>query len=1052
MCRSLRSPDSIFRSYSHLLLAWVFCAAMVLVGPLHAIPISVVFNGVITTLDTGSATLNHPAGVAVDSSGRVYIADTSHNQIVVLSAAGNGSVVSMTGLSPALSAPAGVAVDEAGNLYICDTGNNRVVKVTAGTPSVMNLNPITLSNPQSLAVDSAGNLYIADRGNNRIVKVPDGGTAAALNITGLGTALSAPTGVAVDPAGNLYIADLGNNRVVKVTTGGAGSAVSISSVTLTAPEGVAIDPAGVLYVADTGNNRVVKVTAAGAGSVVSTGSVTFTQPKAVGLDVSGTIYIADTSNSRIVTAMMTAVDFGSVQLGASSGNAVTLPFTVSVSSTLGSVQALTLGAPSLDFTLGAGTTCSNGTTNTTCTVDVTFFPLAAGVRRGAVMLFDQSQNPLLMVPLFGTGSAPLAALSPGAASVISTGGIALSSPFQSAIDGSGNIYVGNYTSDQVVKIAAGGGSASVVNTGGITLNEATGVAVDGGGNLYIGDYGNSRIVMVTAAGAASVLTISGLAQAISYPTALAFDKAGNLYIADYGIGRIVRVTPALVGSVVSTGSYTFSSTSITGVSVDQIGNVYIADRSNNRVIKVTPAGAAAPITLSGVSALTNPQGVTVDGAGNVYIADAGHRRIVQLTNAGIASVVQTPGQTIGTLNFGITVDVAGNLLIADWSNNRLLNVDVSGAALSFANTMVGSTSSDSPKTATVTNLGNQPLIISGNPSYPADFPEYSSGANLCAASTFLGSGEVCNISAEFTPQAEGSRTANVVVTDNSLNMTETTQAVAVSGTAITKNVPTLALLASANPALLSSSVTFTITVSSGAGTPSGSVGFYDGPTLLGTATLASGVATYATSSLTAGTHSITAHYAGDSLFSSATSSAVALIVSDLNLAVATGGQSSATVAGGGTATYSLTIEPSDGSTFPGDVSLSASGAPAGSTVTITPQTLAAGSGATDVTLTIRVPVQSAALEQLPAKWGLTPIMAGVLLLPLGAGFGRRVGKRELHGGLLLLALVSAGALIGCGSDRKAPTPTPPQARSYTITVTATAASLSRATTVTLIVQ
>jgi len=175
--------------------------------------------------------------------------------------------------------------------------------------------------------------------------------------------------------------------------------------------------------------------------------------------------VADTANSRIAVLMVSAVGFGELPVGAISGGSFTLPFTIGVAATLGSVQALTLGAQSLDFTLGAGTTCTNGTTNTTCNVEVQFLPLAAGLRRGAVALFDQSSALLAFVPIYGIGSAPLAALSPGTSSVISTGGVSLSSPFQAAIDGAGNSYVSNYTGNNVVKIAAGGGSASVVARG-----------------------------------------------------------------------------------------------------------------------------------------------------------------------------------------------------------------------------------------------------------------------------------------------------------------------------------------------------------------------------------------------------------------------------------------------------------------------------------------------------------------------------------------------------------------------------------------------------------
>lgn len=1108
------------------------------------LPPSVVFNGVASVLDTSTAPLNHPRGVVVDSAGDVYISDTAHNQIVKITRAGSASALTITGLITGLNAPEGLALDNSFHLYVADTGNNRIVMVSAtGAGSVIDLGGLTLVSPRGVAIDAAGNLYFADTGNNRIVKLPAGGSAAALSITGLGTAISAPAGLAMDVPGNLYIADSGNNRIVKVTTGGAGSAVSISGLgtALSAPTGVAVDSLANLYIADAGNNRVVQVTSAGSGSVPSTGSLTLSAPLAVGVDISGMIYVADTSNSRVALLMTSGVTFGELQVGASSPKSFTLPFTIGVAATLGSVQALTLGTSSLDFTLGGGTTCANGTTNTSCNVEVQFLPLASGLRRGGVALFDQSNTLIAWVPIHGMGAAPLASLSPGTASIVSTGGVALGSPFGAAVDEAGNLYVGNYTGNNVVKIAAGGGSASVVSTGAFTLAEPCGVVVDGAGTLYISDYGNNRIVRVKPDGTASVFTITGLSTAINQPAGLAIDGAGNLYIADWGNNRIVKVTPSGAGLVVSTGSYSLSSTGITGVAVDPSGNVYIADRSANHIVKVAASGAASLVSVTPLT-LSNPQGVAVDGNGNLYIADSGHRRIIQVTTAGTASIVPTPGQTIGSILYGLTTDASGNIYPVEWSNNRVMKISVNGSALSFANTLVGATSSDSPKTVTVTNLGNGALTFSSNPTYTTDFSENSSDATLCASGASLDPGEFCDVSVSFTPQTSGSKNQSVVLADNHLNASVAYQTIAVSGTAlspttttiswaqpsditygtaltdvlnatatdgstsvsgtfaytatpaggsastvtpatvlvagdytlslsftpdsnsytsatgsvsltVSKAAPAVALVSSANPALVSSGITLTATVSSSVSTPTGTARFYDGTTLLGSATLASGVATYATSSLSSGSHSITAVYAGDSNYTSVTSSAVAQVVSDLNLEIASGGSSTAVVSAGGAATYHLTIAPSSGSTFPAAVALSATGGPVGATISITPQTIAAGDGSTNVTVSVQVPAASAAARRSSVgSWalGLLLPMLGMLALPFGVECRRLSRKRVVVGLLLAIALTSMGSILGCGGA-STPTPSHPSTN-YTITLTATSGSVSHSTALTLTVQ
>ena len=205
--------------------------------------------------DNGPATnaqLNGPAGVAVDSAGNLYIADPGNNRIrkvsngVITTVAGNGTPGFSGDNGPATSAqlywPRGLAVDSAGNLYIADTANNRIRKISNGVIATVAGNgtegfsgdngPATSAQlylPYSIAVDSAGNLYIADPENNRIRKVANGVIVTMAgswtrgfsgdNGPASGAELNGPTGVAVDSAGNLYIADSGNNCIRKVSNG-----------------------------------------------------------------------------------------------------------------------------------------------------------------------------------------------------------------------------------------------------------------------------------------------------------------------------------------------------------------------------------------------------------------------------------------------------------------------------------------------------------------------------------------------------------------------------------------------------------------------------------------------------------------------------------------------------------------------------------------------------------------------------------------------------------------------------------------------------------------
>lgn len=266
----------------------------------------------------------------------------------------------------------------------------------------------------------------------------------------------------------------------------------------------------------------------------------------------------------------------------------------------------------------------------------------------------------------------------------------------------------------------------------------------------------------------------------------------------------------------------------------------------------------------------------------------------------------------------------------------------------------------------------------------------------------------------------------------------------------TKATPTLTLSSSLNPALVTGGITFTATVSSTAGTPTGSVGFYDGTTLLSTVALANKQAAYTTSSLAVGTHSITAVYSGDAGFVSVTSSAISELVQDFTVStpVGTGGTPTASVIPGGTATYSLSFGPSAGTAFPAPVNLSLSGVPPGATGTLTPSTLPAGSGLTNVTLTVKIPQGIASRSPQNGLQKLS-LLLSVLVLPWAWRLRRR-GRKLWALGILVVAMgMSLTGLSACGG-KIATVNQPPT--SYNITISATCQNVTKTTMVTLIVE
>jgi sugar lactone lactonase YvrE len=296
------------------------------------------------------------SGVAVDSAGKVYIADTNNHTLRKVTVAGAVTTLAGTAGTPGgldgtgaearFNVPDGVAVDSAGNVYVADTGNSTIRKITpagivttlAGSPGVQGSADGTgaaarFSAPDGVAVDSAGNLYVAETSNHTIRKITPAGVVTtlagaasmmgSLDGTGAEARFAAPDGVAVDSAGNLYVAERINSTVRKITPAGvvttlAGAAGMLGSVDGTGAAArfnhlfsVAVDGAGNVYVCDRINVLIRKITPAGvvttlAGAATMSGSADgtgadarFNFPLGVTADRAGNVYVADTNNSSI---------------------------------------------------------------------------------------------------------------------------------------------------------------------------------------------------------------------------------------------------------------------------------------------------------------------------------------------------------------------------------------------------------------------------------------------------------------------------------------------------------------------------------------------------------------------------------------------------------------------------------------------------------------------------------------------------------------------------------------------------------------------------------
>ncbi|GGG86553.1 NHL repeat-containing protein [Edaphobacter dinghuensis] len=272
-------------------------------------------NGTVGYSGDGGAAVNaefeYPYDVAVDSSGNAYISDSSGCRVrkvvpagTISTIAGNGNCGYSGDGGAATSAeliPTGIAVDSSGNVYIADGNNSRIRKVTVSTGIITTVagngtagdtgdggaaTSAELDTPYGVAVDGSGNIYIADVSANVIRKVT-ASTGIISRVAGNGTRgysgdggaatsaeLEQPRGITVDSSANIYIADSLNYRIRKVTAstgiittyagdgtrGYSGDGGSPTAAELNVPYDVAVGSSGVIYIADQYNSRIRAVT------------------------------------------------------------------------------------------------------------------------------------------------------------------------------------------------------------------------------------------------------------------------------------------------------------------------------------------------------------------------------------------------------------------------------------------------------------------------------------------------------------------------------------------------------------------------------------------------------------------------------------------------------------------------------------------------------------------------------------------------------------------------------------------------------------------------
>ena len=720
-----------------------------------------------------AASFNNPTGVAVDTAGNVYVTDYGNNEIrkitsagVVTTWAGNAILSGSTdgtGTAASFYGPSGIAMDSSGNLYVADANNNRIRKITpsgavttwAGSSARGSTDGTSTAasfyGPSGVAIDASDDLYVADANNNKIRKInPFGavttlaGTGSQGSTDGTGSAASfyTPIGVAVDTSGVVYVADEGNSKIRKITL----PVQTVPVIAWASPAAISYGaPLSSAELNATANVPGTFAYTPASGTVLDVGSQT----------LSVTFTPSDTTTYSVTTATQTLTVNRAVP-------AITwaAPIEITPGTALSATQldATANTAGTFIYTPAAGTVPSTGSQ----TLSVTFTP------NDTTNYTTATATQTLLV-----GVVPSSPTADAAGDVIANRftatwnvvagalgyrlDVSTNNSFSSFVSGYQSLDVGNVTSANVsglsasttyyYRVEAYDSTGSGASSGTITVTTIPTANITT--PLTVSTLAGQALAYGTADGA-------GTAARFNYPSGIATDTAGNLYIADTDNDTVRKVTASgvvttLAGSAQVTGSLDGAGSAArfqdpSGVAVDASGNIYVADTLNHILRKVSPSGVVTTIAgLAGIDGTVDdagsnarfraPQGLAIDGAGNLFVADTSNhtiRKVVLSTGTvtTVAGLAGSAGSADGAENSArfnfpsdVTVDGNGNLYVADTDNHTIRAITPSGLVSTLAGLAGNSGGADgtgsaarfcSPSAVTVDASGNLFVADTGN--------------------------------------------------------------------------------------------------------------------------------------------------------------------------------------------------------------------------------------------------------------------------------------------------------------------------------------------------
>jgi sugar lactone lactonase YvrE len=744
------------------------------------------------------AELNDPEGVAVDAGGNLYIADTQNN-VVRLVTASNGIISAFAGNKVAgykgdggpataarLNLPEGVALDSAGDLYIADTFNSVIRLVNASTGIITTAagdgsagysgdgGPATeasLDHPAEVAIDGTGNFYVPDQYNFVIRLVNSSGTISTIagdtfssyggdGGSATGAQTHEPMGsVAIDPSGNLIISDSGNHAVRRVAAstgiittiagtglaGFSGDGSTATNAQLDDPQGIALDAAGNIYIADAGNNVVRRIEAStgiittfagsqgcaynGDGGPATSAQLCF--PGGIAFDAAGDLYIADT-----YSMVVRRVDASTGIITTVAGNG-----TQGYSGDGGPATSAELSIPNSIAVDGAGN-----------------------------LYIADSYNMVIRKVFASTGEI-LTVAGDHTLGYSGDGGPATSAslnyPFGVGVDSAGDLYIADSynsvvrfvdaASGQIATIAGNGTYGFSGDGGPATAAEMAytwGVTLDASGRLFVTDLFNSRIRLVTAP--QSTFTVQ--------PTTL-----------NFGNTSVNGTSSPIKAAVQNTGPKTL------GISVTISGEASLQFSQSNNCADVPPdASCAISVTFAPTSAGAQSASLNISaGAGGtqtVQLLGNGTKLSVSPTSLSFGNQIQgTPSSsqpvTVTTGNFGPISITSISIASAQYSQTNNCGSSIPANSSCTIN-VVFQPSTTGTKNGTLSiktgNAGSFPVTLSGTGIRPSVSPtglSFSSQnrgtvSNSQAVTVTNTSNDVLSIASISIGSAQFSQTSN----------------------------------------------------------------------------------------------------------------------------------------------------------------------------------------------------------------------------------------------------------------------------------------------------